>query len=331
MGYARAQRFKAACKAATRGSPYDPRIEDYMSINPFRRRPAERPRQRSSGQAIVELALIMPVILLLIGSALDLGRVYYGQITIRNAAKEGALEAAQYPNSFDNTKPCDPTTNKVICVVTNEAAGGFYSINPSDISLRCSPSPCPETPAIGNTVTVTVNGHFSLITPLLTAFMPQNYTLSASAVAQLGVAPDPPAAPTPTPTPTPTSTPTPTPTPTPTATPTSTPTPTPTPTCVAPTTSGTITASPTSGTYTNGQTTGTTFTFTAPVPDAQLGCVFTYTWTNFGDGASATGSQVSHVYARKGSGPNKDFTVTLVISVGGAIGTWTGSTTVVVQ
>ena len=83
-----------------------------------------RPSRASSrGQSLVELALILPVFLLLLASALDLGRVYYSQISLANAAKEGALEAAQNPASFDSTKACSDPGNRVVCVVTNEAKG----------------------------------------------------------------------------------------------------------------------------------------------------------------------------------------------------------------
>ena len=51
-------------------------------------------RQRSHGQALVELALIVPIMLALLLGALDLGRVFYANITITSAAKEAALRAS---------------------------------------------------------------------------------------------------------------------------------------------------------------------------------------------------------------------------------------------
>src|SRR5439155_13550803 len=62
--------------------------------NPVRHRTETATRRRNLGQAFVELALVLPVLLVLFSAALDLGRLYYSQITINNAAKEGALEAA---------------------------------------------------------------------------------------------------------------------------------------------------------------------------------------------------------------------------------------------
>ncbi len=58
----------------------------------------------SQGQALAEFALIAVVLLLLFGTALDLGRVFYANITIENAARAGALQASKTPNSFQNRR-----------------------------------------------------------------------------------------------------------------------------------------------------------------------------------------------------------------------------------
>ena len=294
-------------------------------------RPRLALRPRSRGQALVELALILPVMLVLFASALDLGRLFYSQITIANAAKEGALEASRNPTSFDNTKPCDATTNRVICLVINEAKGSFYSITPADVSLACSPSPCPSDPVVGDTVTVKVTGKFTLITPLLASFLGgQTINISSTAVAYLGVAPEPAAGATPTPSPTATATPTPTPSgsATPSPTPTGSVTPTPTPMCVTPTVTGNITVSPSSGSpYQNKNFPGTEFTFTAPTVNPQVGCTFTYTWS-FGDGGSGSGASATHTYSAAGSsgtGNSRYFPVTLTISAAGVPVNWQGT------
>ena len=289
-----------------------------------RRRDRLTGHRPSRGQAIVELALILPVMLTLFASALDLGRLYYSQITIANAAKEGALEASRNPTSFDSTRGCDATTNRVICLVVNEAKGSLISIVPSDVALACSPSPCPASPVIGNTVGITVTSHFSLVSPLLAVFFAgQSFPISSSATAQIGVEPRPGTGATPTPTPAATPTPTPTPAPGPT------PTPTPTPVCVVPTVTGSIVITPGSGqSVLTGS--GTLFTMNGPTVNPQPGCAFTYTWS-FGDGASASTATATHQYAKKGTSATKSYTVTLVISASGVPGSWTGTQTVVVN
>ena len=91
---------------------------------------------------LVELALITPVLLFLLVAALDLGRLFYAQITIESAAREGALVAATLaddPNAYQAGAPCNQTTNKVMCRVVNEAAGGFVTISHADVSRILQP------------------------------------------------------------------------------------------------------------------------------------------------------------------------------------------------
>ena len=45
---------------------------------------------KRKGQALVELALTLPLILLLILGAMDFGRMFYQKIVLTNAAREGA-------------------------------------------------------------------------------------------------------------------------------------------------------------------------------------------------------------------------------------------------
>lgn len=45
---------------------------------------------RQKGQALVELALTLPLILLLVLGAMDFGRMYFAKIFLTNAAREGA-------------------------------------------------------------------------------------------------------------------------------------------------------------------------------------------------------------------------------------------------
>ncbi len=279
------------------------------------RRPFASGRPR--GQAIVELAVILPVLLVLFAAGADLARIFHSQVAIESAARAGALEAAANPASFTSGAACNASTNRVMCAVLTESSGSFFSISPSDVTLACTPSPCAE--GLGNTVQVRVVGHFTLLTPLLSMFFGgTSITLTQSAAAQIDVRPNiSGASPTPTPTPTPIPTPTPDPepdarrprprqirAPTPTPTPTLAPTPTPTPFCVSPTAD--FTFSPSSG-----KKKKTDFQFT-DLSTTTAQCPLTWSW-NFGDGAGASSTSTLqnpiHQYQSQG-----DYTITLVVS-----------------
>ena len=55
---------------------------------------------RESGAAAVEMALILPVLLLFVGGIIDLGRAFFGQMIVANAANEAArMVALRYPGA----------------------------------------------------------------------------------------------------------------------------------------------------------------------------------------------------------------------------------------
>ena len=53
----------------------------------------KRFRRKESGQALVEFALVLPILLALLCGIIDFGWIYYNQITLTNAAREGARYA----------------------------------------------------------------------------------------------------------------------------------------------------------------------------------------------------------------------------------------------
>jgi Flp pilus assembly protein TadG len=279
------------------------------------------------GQALVELAIILPVLLLFLLGAIDLGRVWHSQITVENAAREGAMEAAMAPTSYHAGQPCDgpedeatdSTGNRVMCRILNEVSGTLINVVPADVSVACSAACVAGTTSSPNRVTVEVTGHFSLLTPFMAVFTGgQNITLTGSAVATIAMAPTnagvasatptPALTPTPTPSPTPSSNPSVTPTPTPSFLPT----PTPTPSCTAPVANFSV--NPTSG-----KKKKTTFVFTDSSTNMNVpGCNPIWSW-NFGDG-SGTSSLKNPSYQYQTSG---SYTVTLAASNAGGTSTKT--------
>ena len=274
-------------------------------------------RQRSRGQSLVEFALILPVLMLLFATTLDLGRLALAELSVENAAREGAFQAATTPTDINNTLPCpaDAKTNKVVCRVQLEAKSSGVTIAPADISVACSVAGCPT--GLGNVVTVSVVGHFQLLTPILAPFFGGStaVTFTRSATNQIETLPVPPtgtptSAPTAVPTPTPTTAPTPTPTPgvtpTPVPTPVPTPTPTATPNCTLPSAGFTYTTLPT--------TKIAPITLTVVNTTTSPFCPITAWLWSFGDNTTSTEmAPPPHVYVVKG---NYKVTLTVTNAVG---------------
>jgi uncharacterized protein (DUF427 family) len=108
---------------------------------------------KTKGQSLVEFAMVIPLFLLFIFGAFDLGRLFYYKIVFTNAAREGAHYFFANPkdqfNGFADT----------IAVVLEEADKSDVDfIAPEDITIVCLDegiplSGCPR----GATVSVTVS------------------------------------------------------------------------------------------------------------------------------------------------------------------------------
>jgi PKD repeat protein len=150
------------------------------SFIPFRRRDG----RKSRGQSLVEFALVLPVFLICLAAALDLGRVFFANISMNNAAREGAFEAARHPAAFGPGQDCDASdAGRIVCRVQFEARNTSVSIGDNDITSSCNLA-CAE--VAGSTVTVTVQGQFALVTPILSAiFGGSTVPITSRATAQI--------------------------------------------------------------------------------------------------------------------------------------------------
>jgi hypothetical protein len=94
-------------------------------------------------QALIEFALVSPVLLLLLFGVVDLGRAIFYYDTINHAAREGARVAARASNQL-------PTNTDVLNVVTGQMLGAPVT------------APCPQGPV--STATPPANSAWLYIT-----------------------------------------------------------------------------------------------------------------------------------------------------------------------
>lgn len=161
-----------------------------MRLFQISRRLHDRRRHQSRGQSLVEFAIILPIMFLFLAAVIDLGRVFYATVTLNNAAREGAFQAADDPTSYQSGQPCNTTTNLVVCRVQLESKDSGISIPTANIAMTCSVVGCPD--QAGSTVTVRVSGQFQLVTPLLSIiFGGQTIPIGAEATAQREYLPTP--------------------------------------------------------------------------------------------------------------------------------------------
>ena len=123
--------------------------------------------RRDRGAAAVEFALLLPLLLLLVFGIIDFGRALNAQITLTQAAREGArLAALGEPNVVSGTQAAATGLSPVAVTVTS----------------------CPVNAGAGVDATVKVSYTFSFVTPLSAlsklfgSALPSTMTLSAQGV-----------------------------------------------------------------------------------------------------------------------------------------------------
>ena len=138
-------------------------------------------RRSPHGQSLVEFAIILPVFILVIGGALDLGRLFFAYVSTENAAKEGAMYGATNPRCDAPKRECtDPNT--VRWHVVNELTG-IGSVTHTAECLRGTAAIAVESCQEGDTYRVTVTHTFSLLTPILTPILGGTLDLQSAASA----------------------------------------------------------------------------------------------------------------------------------------------------
>ena len=114
----------------------------------------KRIRRDDAGAAAVEFALVLPILLLLIFGIVDFGRLYFTQITLTDAAREGArvlaLEGAS-GSGYTATQAATDATTRVQDAANS--VGGTVTVTTG-------------TCTVGDPVTVTASTDFSFLTPL---------------------------------------------------------------------------------------------------------------------------------------------------------------------
>jgi Flp pilus assembly protein TadG len=152
-------------------------------------------RRRSRGQAVVEFALIIPVFLLLLLAAVDVGRLFFTYIQANNAAREGAAYGAANAASPTLTSGVQAAAFQEANVQSQagQSAQSDVTVTPVCHNTAGTQVDCSTAPGgigTGNTITVSVAEPFTFFTPLINGLFHNSFTMGASATAAVvGLAP----------------------------------------------------------------------------------------------------------------------------------------------
>jgi Flp pilus assembly protein TadG len=98
----------------------------------MRRHPVFHSRR---GQAIVETALLLPILMLLVMGTADLGRVFYYSIALTNGAREAARQGT-YFDPLTNSNAFD-SYDEILTAARNEVPSDVTLMYPSSAPSHC--------------------------------------------------------------------------------------------------------------------------------------------------------------------------------------------------
>lgn len=117
----------------------------------MKQHPASSHRRSERGQSLVEFAITFLVLVLILSVVVDVGRLYFASVAVREAAEEGALYGSTGAFSGIETRVRQSSTSP---------------IDMMDAS-RIQVSHSPTTPCVGQSLTVTVTYQFEFVMPLI--------------------------------------------------------------------------------------------------------------------------------------------------------------------
>jgi Flp pilus assembly protein TadG len=97
----------------------------------FRRRIPDRAR-RASGQSMVELAILLPLLTLILIGTLDFARVFFDYIRLSGAVREGAIYGARNPAAGTASQAPDPEN-----IAFKVKSAGGLALTDADITITC--------------------------------------------------------------------------------------------------------------------------------------------------------------------------------------------------
>jgi TadE-like protein/PKD domain-containing protein len=271
-------------------------MESRVKLPRFLHRP-----KNSRGQAMVEMALILPLLALLLVMSIDFGRVFFGRVALENAARIGADFAASHASAWNGDAP-DDGEQDALDLYRRQIAQDLQSLNcqlagnPADPIEDRVPAPNfdPDGDGVDDfsdsaLVQVKLDCAFELLTPLAESALGGPITLHADALFAIngtmhtglaGGAPPPPPPPG---------------------------------ACDPPIASFTTVPPKSAGGRVNiPSNTNVTFTDTST---AEAGCAIAQWVWAFGDGSTGSGpSPVTHLYVYGGSGPHTNYTAVLTVT-----------------
>jgi Flp pilus assembly protein TadG len=113
--------------------------------------------KKERGAAVLEAAILLPLLVVLVFGIIDVGRLVFTKTTLHDAAQEGSIYGAYNPGNASDVQ------DRVVTAMDN------LELDTADVVVEC--------PAGVDTIRVTVTKDMSMITPI---FAGRTVTLSST-------------------------------------------------------------------------------------------------------------------------------------------------------
>jgi Flp pilus assembly protein TadG len=106
-------------------------------------KPSSRNRNRQRGTALVEFAIVFPLLFFLFIGAFDLGFFFYALIAVQNAARVAALYASAFPGTHqtDSASACTLAFNELQAMPNYSSLPATCSTLPLQVTLATVSAP----------------------------------------------------------------------------------------------------------------------------------------------------------------------------------------------
>lgn len=131
-----------------------------------------------SGTSLVELAVVLPLLVLMLVILTDLGRAYYYAVSISSAAHAAAMYGVQNPSDVSGMISASSASAPDIASLSTSASYGCECFDGSSAIANCSTQPACSQNYV-NFVAVTTSATFTPMIPY--PGLPKSFTLQESA------------------------------------------------------------------------------------------------------------------------------------------------------
>ncbi len=145
------------------------------AINDVPSAPAtSRARRAVRGQSLLEMALVLPMFLMLICAVVDFSHVFYVEMTLQNALREAGRFATTGNHLADPNNPGQNLSRVNSIIATAQQAASGLNVTSNSINISSVAGGAGSAGGPGDIVTISMSSSVPVLTPIMAQFFKPN-------------------------------------------------------------------------------------------------------------------------------------------------------------